>query len=142
MTRRKSNREELEKVAKEMRTILGRVERILKQAPEPKPDTRMPQAKEILAHLNSEAGTRFRSASAKQSICQRLEEGASVYELKVMISHKVKEWGGSEKMRKYLRPATLFCSSKCEGYVADALHHSKRSVRKKAVPKVNMEDAF
>ena len=50
----------------------------------------------------------------------RLSEGKSVEDLLAIIRFKVEEWGADEKMRKYLRPETLFAKDHFETYLEEA----------------------
>ena len=47
-------------------------------------------------------------------------------ELLQMVQYKCNEWRNNEEFRKYLRPATLFNSTKCEMYVAQSKQHNTK----------------
>jgi uncharacterized phage protein (TIGR02220 family) len=73
---------------------------------------------DIIAYLNQKAGTKYRVTVAKtKSLIQaRMKEGFSLDDFKSVIDIKVSEWHGDEKMRRYLRPETLF-GTKFESYL-------------------------
>lgn len=75
------------------------------------------QIHEIVAFLNSEAGTRYKpnADSTRRKISARLREGWTVEDFRSVIRKKSKEWLGTD-MEQYLRPETLF-GSKFESYV-------------------------
>lgn len=80
-----------------------------------KPDE---DAQNILAHLNAKASRDYRPvASNIRLIRARLNEGASVAEVKAVIDLKVKQWAKDTKMAQYLRPDTLFNATKFAQYV-------------------------
>jgi uncharacterized phage protein (TIGR02220 family) len=73
---------------------------------------------EIVEHLNSLVGTKYKPESdATQKILNARLKTHSVDEIKKVVDFKVQEWKGDEKMRKYLRPKTLFNKSKFEDYL-------------------------
>ncbi len=86
-----------------------------------KADQRSMMAAEVLEYLNSVTGrsghTRFRTAPGVQA---RLQDGASLADLKLVIDHAVARWGNNEKMREYIRPKTLFGPENFPGYLAAA----------------------
>lgn len=70
---------------------------------------------EVMAYLNGVTG---RSLSAGTNhIRARLRDGATVEQCKRIIDLKQAEWGGNPNMRKYVRPATLFCKENFEKYM-------------------------
>jgi uncharacterized phage protein (TIGR02220 family) len=71
----------------------------------------------IIEYLNENAGTNYRSKSAKTQtlIKARLNEGFTVEDFKKVIDNKVREWKRTE-WEKYLRPETLF-GTKFESYL-------------------------
>ena len=72
----------------------------------------------VLEYLNEQAKTNFRATSKKtQSLINaRIREGFTVDDFKKVIDVKVQQWLNDEKMKKYLRPATLF-GTKFESYL-------------------------
>lgn len=52
-------------------------------------------------------------------ILARMQEGVSAEQLKAIVSRKVRQWVGDEKMALYLRPATLFNRTKCSQYLGE-----------------------
>lgn len=73
--------------------------------------------KEIIEHLNSKAGTKYRhnSSATKSKIKARWSEGFRLEDFKQVIETKCDEWCNSD-MAKYLRPETLF-GNKFENYL-------------------------
>lgn len=51
---------------------------------------------------------------------ERLKSGTSVADLKLVIDHKIAQWGDSEKMRAFIRPKTLFGPENFPGYLSEA----------------------
>jgi uncharacterized phage protein (TIGR02220 family) len=76
------------------------------------------QIKEIVDYLNEKCNTRYRANTdtTKKHINARLNEGFTVADFKQVIDTKVAEWGKDSKMRKFLRPETLF-GTKFESYL-------------------------
>ena len=73
---------------------------------------------DVLNYLNSKIGSRFRSVPANlKLISARLKEGATVADCKSVIDAKVAEWSEDSKLKKYLRPATLFSAENFAQYV-------------------------
>lgn len=78
----------------------------------------MEQILEILADLNEKGGFRYRPGAANVKIIQaRLAEGYTVDDFKLVHDNMIARWGCDEQMFQYLRPATLYCASKFEGYL-------------------------
>jgi uncharacterized phage protein (TIGR02220 family) len=80
----------------------------------------------VLGYLNAKAGTRFQrlNGNGKESknaglVRARIREHGVETLLRV-IDRKCESWLGDDKMRQYLRPATLFGAEKCEQYVGEA----------------------
>ena len=73
---------------------------------------------EILDYLNSKCGSKYKTTTPKTQtlIKARLKEKFTIADFKKVIDTKVQEWGNDEKMKKYLRPETLF-GTKFEGYL-------------------------
>lgn len=80
-------------------------------------DSFLPEVRAVVEHLNSVVGSRFTVAGSRRFIAPRLAEGRTVETLKRVIDTKAAEWLSDPKMRKYLRPETLFNKTKCESYV-------------------------
>jgi len=72
---------------------------------------------EIIAHLNSKAGTHYRDSSkhTRKHIRARWSEGHRLDDFQKVIDIKTEEWLRT-KYAQYLRPATLF-GTKFEGYL-------------------------
>ena len=73
----------------------------------------------VIAHLNAVCGTAYRPSSAKsrQLVGARLREGFSAEDCEQVIDNMAARWLGDERMRRYLRPETLFNATKFEGYL-------------------------
>ena len=71
--------------------------------------------------LNALSGSSFRAdtKSTQRLIAARENEGYSLADIEMVIRHQCELWGKDEKMRKYLRPETLF-GNKFEAYLSDA----------------------
>ena len=78
--------------------------------------------------LNQLSGSSFRDTSraTRKLIRARLQEGYNISDFEAVIRHQCSLWGKDEKMRKYLRPETLF-SGKFEGYLSDARRRESRA---------------
>lgn len=73
---------------------------------------------EVLLYLNKKAGKAFRiSTEANRKVVKgRLSEGYSINDLRHVVDVMVEEWINTS-MDIYLRPETLFNSTKFQGYV-------------------------
>lgn len=72
----------------------------------------------IIDHLNKTAGKHFRwqTASTQKHIRARLREGRKLQDFLTVIDNMCTEWKGDPKMKRYIRPETLF-GDKFEGYL-------------------------
>lgn len=79
------------------------------------------ESEEIIDYLNAICSTRYKTSTPKTKtfIESRLKEGFTVDDFKKVIATKYQDWGHDEKMKKYLRPETLF-GNKFEGYLNQA----------------------
>jgi uncharacterized phage protein (TIGR02220 family) len=78
------------------------------------------QAIEILNFLNEKTGRAYRPVETNlKLIMSRLKSGATIINCRQVIAKKTREWKGDEKMSEYLRPATLFNSTKFEQYIGE-----------------------
>lgn len=73
---------------------------------------------EVISYLNQKSGKNFKSdsASAIRFINGRLKDGYTVNDMKHVVDVKVTEWKDTER-EQYLRPETLFSSTKFEAYL-------------------------
>ena len=79
-------------------------------------------AKEILQHLNNRAGKRFEANESNlKFIFDRLNAGETPEMLKKIIDVKTWEWLENMKMKKFLRPETLFNATKFQSYKQEVL---------------------
>lgn len=74
--------------------------------------------KEIIDYLNEKANTKYRSSGAKTKtlIRARANDGFYLDDFKKVIDTKASQWLNDPKMKKFLRPETLF-GTKFEGYL-------------------------
>ena len=82
---------------------------------------------EIIGHLNQVAKTNYKATTpkTKQLINARLKEGFTVEDFKQVHINKFAEWGGDDKMVKYIRPETLY-SNKFEGYLNQKVSYNEK----------------
>ena len=74
-------------------------------------------AVEVLDYLNLKAERSYRPTDSNlKLIAGRLREGATVEDCKKVIDRKSEQWLNDDKMREYLRPATLFNATKFSQY--------------------------
>ena len=72
----------------------------------------------LISHLNETAGTNYNvTAAVTERVAELVEAGYTEADMKRVIDSKVSEWKGSDKMRGYLRPRTLF-GDKFEEYAS------------------------
>lgn len=74
--------------------------------------------KEIIDYLNQKANTKYRSSGSKTKtlIKVRVNDGFDLDDFKKVIDTKTSQWLNDPKMKKFLRPETLF-GTKFEGYL-------------------------
>ena len=78
------------------------------------------ESRQILDFLNTTAGKRFRPSKTNLDFIRcRLEDGITHDQLRKIIVRKSREWLPDQKMRNYLRPATLFNRTQCEQYLGE-----------------------
>lgn len=77
-----------------------------------------PVFERVIAHLNERTGQHYRSSSRKtQSLLRaRLDEGFTEDDMITVIDSRAADWMTDDRMRRYLRPETLF-GTKFEGYL-------------------------
>lgn len=75
------------------------------------------KALEVLEFLNAKTGRNYQAVEANTKlITARLREGATVDDCRAVIAKKFRDWSGDDKMREFLRPATLFNATKFAQY--------------------------
>jgi uncharacterized phage protein (TIGR02220 family) len=76
-------------------------------------------AVEIIRHLNKKSGRSFKSTTkaTQRLINARLHEGFTVKDFKAVHDKKIQQWIDDSKMRKYIRPETLYAASHFESYL-------------------------
>lgn len=71
----------------------------------------------IIDYLNAKCGKKYRySDSNNELIRARLREGFTEEDFYTVIDNKAQDWLGTN-MEMYLRPVTIFCKGKFEGYL-------------------------
>ena len=81
------------------------------------PDSAPSLSSSLVDYLNKKTGSNCRATkSVAERIGDLVADGYTAEDMARVIDLKVSEWGGSEKMRQYLRPSTLF-GEKFEEYV-------------------------
>lgn len=76
----------------------------------------------VVEHLNKTCHKKYLASSKKtQSLINaRLEEGHTVEQMKTVIDTKASHWLNDPKMKRFLRPSTLFSLTHFEDYLNDA----------------------
>jgi len=83
-------------------------------------DHSLETSKVLLKFLNERTGKKFEDASKIANVVRSLPK-VPIEAFQSVIEHKVREWGDDEKMRQYLRPATIFASkTRFLAYLDDA----------------------
>ena len=78
------------------------------------------QSIEILEYLNANTQRNYRPVDSNlKLITARLKSGATDLQCREVIFNKCEQWGKDPKMSEYLRPATLFNSTKFEQYLGE-----------------------
>ena len=63
----------------------------------------------VISYLNDKTSSNFKvTDKLKKSIGARMKDGHELEDFKKVIDSKCEEWLGDSKMKKYLRPSTLF----------------------------------
>ena len=77
--------------------------------------------KETVGFLNKTLKRNFRwqTPNTQEKINARVNEGFVLDDFKLVIEDRAREWKDDKKMKRYLRPETLF-GTKMEGYVQEA----------------------
>lgn len=96
---------------------------------------------QAVALLNQLTGSSFRPSAraTTRAIAARQREGYTLPDFQRVIRHQCALWGSDERMRRYLRPETLF-GSKFEGYLMDAARSGPKEDRGYVL--APMEDPF
>lgn len=73
---------------------------------------------QVIDYLNQKANKNYKTTTNKTKalIHSRINEGFTLNDFKKVIDIKARDWINDKKMRKYLRPETLF-GTKFEGYL-------------------------
>ena len=89
--------------------------------------TRAPY-KEIIEYLNEKTGRHYKhTAIANQRVIKaRINEGYTLEEFKTVVDKKTVEWENDVKMKKFLRPETLF-GTNFDRYLNEETESNKKS---------------
>ena len=89
--------------------------------------TRAPY-KEIIEYLNEKTGRQYKhTAKANQRVIKaRMNEGYTLEDFKTVIDKKYDEWNNDTKMKKFLRPETLF-STNFDRYLNEETESNQKS---------------
>lgn len=86
----------------------------------------MKECNNIISYLNQQSGFKYKLVKSNINLIKARLKDYSEEELLQMVQYKCNEWRNNEEFRKYLRPATLFNSTKCEMYVAQSKQHNAK----------------
>jgi uncharacterized phage protein (TIGR02220 family) len=90
-----------------------------------KPESTKSESIEVLQFLNTKASRNYRPTDVNlQLIKARLKEGYTAQDCKQVIAKKCREWLPDDKMREYLRPATLFNREKFNQYIGEIVEEA------------------
>ena len=81
--------------------------------------SKLDDARLVLEYLNVKAGKKFLPTGANLKMVSARIAESSVDLCKQVIDAKVVEWGRDEKMRKYIRPMTIFAASNFGSYAGN-----------------------
>lgn len=95
--------------------------------------------------FNEVTGKRFRDTEDKRKLIRaRLSEGFSEDDFYLITRFKADEWKDNDKMKRYLKPDTLFIPKHFDNYLQDAKEweekQAKKQARKKVKPKPKKND--
>lgn len=136
------NREETEREANEKRTKPNRVDKEKEKENKNKKENNTPPispsdvfddidsdysarfatfAKEALEMYNDETGDgiMYFDGATWQGLRRSFDSGRTIDDLRLVVRDKIAEWSSDQKMRRFIRPSTLF-GDKFEGYLAKA----------------------
>ena len=84
---------------------------------------------EIISRLNEKGNFNYKSNTKKtvSLINARIQEGFTVEDFVTVIDKKIQDWKNNGKMKKYLRPETLF-GTKFEGYLNESTEASEEEI--------------
>ena len=85
----------------------------------------------IIGFLNEKSGRDYRDVEGNRKMIRaRIHEGYTEHDFALVIVFKCKQWLGDAKMEKYLRPGTLFGTSKKFDEYLDEAKQSRRQQSK------------
>lgn len=98
--------------------------------------------KEIIDYLNEKSGKDYRDVEGnRRMIRARIHEGYTEHDFALVIVFKCKQWLGDSKMEQYLRPGTLFGSSKkFDQYLVEAKQNRKHQSKTPEQPGLSVEE--
>ena len=96
----------------------GKPDNPVTETPKPKKrKSNSAESVEILEYLNSKVGSNFQAVESNTKFIEaRIDDGATVDEMKRVIDTKTAVWKTDPKMSEYLRPSTLFNAIKYAQY--------------------------
>jgi uncharacterized phage protein (TIGR02220 family) len=86
--------------------------------------------KQVIRYLNEKKSSKkpFEfTATNLNHVEARIKDGFKLQEFKTVIDFKIDEWSNDDKMKKYVRPETLF-GSKFNGYLVASEHHKPSNI--------------
>lgn len=97
--------------------------------------------KQIIDYLNQKADKGYHATStANQKVIRaRWNEGYRLEDFKHVIDTKTSQWLNDNEMNKYLRPATLFQSSKFDSYLNERPKQQERSHKPRVMTENDLE---
>jgi uncharacterized phage protein (TIGR02220 family) len=103
-------------------------------APPPTSKSERDITKQVVEHLNAVSGSRYRATSdaTKLHLVARINDGYTLDDLMQVVDGKCADWLDDPKMRRYLRPETLF-AGKFEGYLSES-SMARNGSRKEMTP--------
>lgn len=97
----------------------------------------------VIEKMNTVCGTSYRTngKTTTSLINARMNEGFVLEDFNLVIEHQNTLWSPDQKMKKYLRPETLYGATKFEGYLNDA---KKNGLKKSQnhIPKEQRDDSW
>lgn len=80
-----------------------------------------PVVVEVIGHYNAKTGREFTPDGGEaKELRGRADDGMTAQDGKLIVDHKLAEWGADQKMARHVVPSTLFRKQHHERYLADA----------------------
>jgi len=111
-------KDELNLIYRELTTLRNRIGKLIEEEPKQKKD--WSEIDQLISTFSKITKKNYRPTMATRKIfAARLSDGFAHEDIVTVISHRNREWKGTQ-WEKYLRPQTLLCASKFEGYLNEA----------------------